>query len=279
MDKLYSENVDLDKFYTKPSVAMDCLSYLDLDSYDLIIEPSAGSGSFFHNISHDNKVGLDLLPESDDIIEEDWFEYKINSKYKKVLVVGNPPFGKRNKLSGNFIKHACGFNNVQTIAFVLPHVYNKHTLQKNFSDEYRLKQVIDLGENAFEINGEEYHVPCSFYIFDKSDGKCLRFDPEKWMESSDWVFGTKDDFSFFVMGASPKTLKMKPSKNNRGYYIKVKDGVKVSHVRRKFRNNLWIANSSANGGVAWLSKPELVFSYENWQQDPKPFKRKNQRMI
>jgi hypothetical protein len=268
MDKKYSEKVELDKFYTKESIAKKCIDSIDIDSYDLIIEPSAGGGSFFNNIDSLNKIGLDLLPESKDIIKQDWFDYKIDNKYKNVLVIGNPPFGKRNKLSGQFIKHSCTFDNVKTIAFVLPNVYNKHTLQKNFSSKFRLKQVIDLGVNAFEINGEDYHVPCSFFIFDKSEGDCLRFKPEEWKESKDWAFGTEVDFSFYVMGAAPKRLKMKPHKNNRGYFIKVKPGVSISSVRYKFRNNLWKGNSSANGGVAWLTKPELVHRYENWTQDP-----------
>jgi 16S rRNA A1518/A1519 N6-dimethyltransferase RsmA/KsgA/DIM1 with predicted DNA glycosylase/AP lyase activity len=104
MDKKYSEKVELDKFYTKESIAKKCIDSIDIDSYDLIIEPSAGGGSFFNNIDSLNKIGLDLLPESKDIIKQDWFDYKIDNKYKNVLVIGNPPFGKRNKLSGQFIK-------------------------------------------------------------------------------------------------------------------------------------------------------------------------------
>lgn len=269
MDKNYSDKIELDKFYTKESVAIECLKKLDLSEYDMVIEPSAGSGAFFNNIEHKNKIGLDLLPESPLISKQDWFEYEIDQKFENALVIGNPPFGKRNKLSGEFIKHACSFNNVKTIAFILPNVYNKHTLQKHFSKDFRLKKVVDLGDNAFEIDGEEYHVPCSFYIFDKSEGECLRFRAEDWTESKDWTFGDCKDYSFYVMGAAPKRLKMKPHKNNRGYYIKVKDGIEVSGVRRKFRHNLWNGNSSANGGVAWLTKPELVYQYENWEQDPK----------
>lgn len=150
MVEKYSDKIDLDKFYTKESVAIECLKNIDFNDYDLIIEPSAGSGSFFN----------------------------------------------------------------------------------------------------------------------KSDGKCLRFDPEKWKESKEWTFGTEDDFSFYVMGAAPKRLKMKPHENNRGDFIKVKPGFSISSVRSKFRNNLWKGNSSANGGVSWLTKPELVHRYENWIQDP-----------
>lgn len=37
----------IDKFYTQYNVATECINLIpDLDSYDLIIEPSAGNGSF-----------------------------------------------------------------------------------------------------------------------------------------------------------------------------------------------------------------------------------------
>ena len=38
----------LDRFYTPPDVAAICIHQLDLSKYNLIIEPSAGNGSFSH---------------------------------------------------------------------------------------------------------------------------------------------------------------------------------------------------------------------------------------
>lgn len=38
----------LDRFYTPPDVAAICIQQLDLSEYDLIVEPSAGDGSFSH---------------------------------------------------------------------------------------------------------------------------------------------------------------------------------------------------------------------------------------
>ena len=57
----------LDQFYTKPNVARKCLDTLKLQEYDTIIEPSAGEGVFFHIAEHENKIGYDLEPKSDDI--------------------------------------------------------------------------------------------------------------------------------------------------------------------------------------------------------------------
>ena len=256
---MYSKKQSLDKFYTKVGVAQECLSLLNMKEYDLVIEPSAGNGSFLNCINHKNKIGMDIQPESNDIIQCDWFDYDIPDIYKNVLVVGNPPFGIRNKLSRSFLEHACSFNNVKTIAFILPDVYNKHTHQKYVSKSYRIKCIHKLQKNSFLIGDEEYSVPCSFFIFDKSNGKCLRFNPDQYKETDDWKYGTKNEYDFFVMGAAPNTVKDTPEPNNRGYYIKVK---KDKHkIMNNFINGVWNGYSSANGGVAWLTKPELVKMY------------------
>ena len=258
---MYSNKAELDKFYTKEKVAVSCIDRIDLSKYDLIIEPSAGSGSFYNNIDSEDKLGIDLYPENDEIIQGDWFEFKIEPFFKNVLIIGNPPFGKRNVLSKKFLEHAASFSNVKTIAFVLPNVYNKHTLQKSVPKEFRLKEIFELPKNSFEIDGEDYHVPCSFFIFDKSKGDCLRFNPELYTETDDWTYANRREYDFFVMGAALNTVKDIPEENNRGYYIKVKKNKDIQKIKDNFINGNWKGFSSANGGVSWLTKPEVVKEY------------------
>lgn len=260
-EKLDTMKSDLDKFYTKTDISRKCLSMIDLNKYDLIVEPSAGDGSFLNQIVHTNKVGLDIAPEDNSIIQQDYLQYKVPSQYNNVLVVGNPPFGLRNKLSKKFVEHSCGFENVKTVAFILPDVWNKHTLQKSISNEFRIKSITSLDRDSFLLNGEQYHVPCSFFVFDRSNGKDLRFDPLKYTETNHWHYGKANDYDFFVMGAAANTTKDKPEPNNRGYYIKCKDENKVKQIEKNFKNGNWQGYSSANGGVNWLTKPELVKMY------------------
>jgi hypothetical protein len=242
-------------------VAIDCLSLLNLDDYDLVIEPSAGNGSFSRNINHGNTVGLDIKPECSSICEQDWFTYEIDMNYKNVLIVGNPPFGLRNKLSSEFIQHAATFDNVKTIAFILPDVYNKHTLQKRIPTEFRLNCIQKLPAESFEINGAPFNLPCSFFVFDKSTGLDLRFHPEKYIDTEDFVFGTKDNHDFFILGASPQTVKDSKAHNNRGYFIKVREGVDAGRVKDNFKRCPWTGNSSVSGGAAWRTKAEIVCQY------------------
>jgi len=258
----YSNKAILDKFYTKKEVALECIKQLDLSDYDFIIEPSAGNGSFFKQIEHLNKEAIDLLPEDPSIKQKNWFTYSIEEKYNNVLVIGNPPFGIRNQLSKAFILHAASFPNVKTIAFILPDVFKKHTLQKIFPLDFRLKQILDLPDEAFLLKGKPYHVPCSFFIFERSDGKCLRFDQTKYIKTRHFSFSTKDDFDFFIKGAAPARVIETPSSTNRGYFIKVQDGFSVEEIKANFRTIKWNGFSSVNGGVAWLTKAEIVKIYQ-----------------
>ncbi|MCD6435204.1 MAG: hypothetical protein J7L15_02270 [Clostridiales bacterium] len=257
----YSDNVKMDKFYTNLDIAKTCIDLVNIEEYDFIIEPAAGAGSFFNQLESSNKIGLDILPENDNILKQDWFKYDIPTQYEDVLVIGNPPFGKRNLLSKSFIDHACSFENVRTIAFILPDVYNKHTLQNIFPSAFRLKLVHKLPRDSFNANGEEYHVPCSFFIFEKSPGECLRFNPEEFKETKDWKYGNKNKYDFFILGASVKTIKELPSKSNRGYYIKVNDPKNIENVKMNFKSGNWVGFSSVNGGVSWMTKSEIVKSY------------------
>ena len=59
--------MSIDKFYTQVEVAKECIDLVpDLDTYDLIIEPSAGNGSFSSQL---NCIAYDIEPENKDIIK------------------------------------------------------------------------------------------------------------------------------------------------------------------------------------------------------------------
>ena len=56
----------LDKFYTIPAISEKCLktigSYYKWSEWGLVIEPSAGNGSFLTRIPTDKKQGIDISP-------------------------------------------------------------------------------------------------------------------------------------------------------------------------------------------------------------------------
>jgi len=261
--KFETEN---DKFYTNPNIVKKVLNFFQLSEYDLIIEPSAGSGAFTKELKKYNSISYDLFPEDNNIIKGDWFKQKVPTLYKNVLIIGNPPFGKENNLSKDFIKHATSFENVTTIGFILPNVYRKHTLQSVIPKTYKITKIVELPKNSFTLSGELHHVPCSFFIFEKStEKKDLRQNPN--LRSKDFSFSNKNDYDFFIFGAAPKKIISEPKENNRGYFIK--SNIDSKRLLERFKVIKWKGYSSANGGIYWLTKVDIV---ENYNRERKNFK-------
>lgn len=153
-----------DKFYTKPSVALSCLEAIPggVDSFDVWIEPSAGSGAFSSQVP--GCLALDLAPEGDGILEQDWLLYeRERDDVEKVLVFGNPPFGQQNSLAVKFINHAAIF--ADSIAFILPRSFKKPSVQNRLHPNLHLALEIDLPKNSFTLEGEDYGVPCVFQVW------------------------------------------------------------------------------------------------------------------
>ena len=92
--------VELDQFYTDPQIAKTFVEkineYSNLNQYDLVIEPSAGTGNFLQYLP-EGTFACDLEPKADNIVEMDWFDYQsgYESLYNpiRIAVIGNPPFG------------------------------------------------------------------------------------------------------------------------------------------------------------------------------------------
>jgi hypothetical protein len=153
----------LDKFYTKPEIALDCIKRLDISSYDTIIEPSAGSGAFSNQIN--GCIAYDLEPEADNIIKQDWFDYtQTRNPEKRTLVIGNPPFGQQNSLAVKFINHSAVF--ADTIAFILPLSFQKESIQDKLNLNYTLSQEWVIPKNSFTLENESISVPSVFQVWD-----------------------------------------------------------------------------------------------------------------
>ena len=70
----------MDKFYTLPSYSKKCIDkvgeiYGDYSQWRLVIEPSAGNGSFLQQIPSQKKVGMDIEPEGENIMKQSFFDY------------------------------------------------------------------------------------------------------------------------------------------------------------------------------------------------------------
>lgn len=135
----------LDQFYTQKSVAIDCYNKLkqkiDIEKYDIIFEPSAGTGAFFNLLPLDKRIGIDLEPKGTGILKMDLFDYE-PVKNKKYLTIGNPPFGRCCSLAVKFFNQIAQYSDV--IAFIVPKAFKRLSIQNRLSLNFYLIYNLDL---------------------------------------------------------------------------------------------------------------------------------------
>lgn len=168
----------LDQFYTKDSVASDCfrdlLNILTSESgYDLSIttflEPSAGGGAFIRAIEEfgfKNVYACDIEPNGHLIQKRDFLNDDLSDElptHENVVVVGNPPFGRRARMAAEFINK--GFKYADTVAFILPLQFQKYSAQNKIIKNARLVFNKKLAPDSFVFNGKDYTVRCCFQIW------------------------------------------------------------------------------------------------------------------
>lgn len=169
-----------DKFYTKKEIAQKCIDFtkkfISYKNSDIIIEPSAGNGSFIEPIISlkTKTIFIDITPEHKDIKKMDYLKDDINSciensDFGNINVIGNPPFGRQSSLTIKFLKKSCSFAN--SISFILPKSFKKDSMKKYIDLHFHLEGEMDIPKNSFLVNDIEYDVPCIFQVWIKKDFK------------------------------------------------------------------------------------------------------------
>ena len=160
-----------DQYYTKSTVASKCVAQI-LELYPesreyIWVEPSAGNGAFLNQApATASKIGIDIEPKMTGIQQGDFLEWTPPSPFTcKKIFFGNPPFGRQGSLAKAFIKHAAKYADV--IAFILPRSFVKPSMSRAFPLEFHQVSSVELERNAFQVNGDEYDVPCVFQIWEK----------------------------------------------------------------------------------------------------------------
>ncbi len=184
-----------DKFYTIPIISEKCInivgSFYNWNEWDLIIEPSAGNGSFLTKIPSNNKIGIDILPEHEDIKKMDFLTYEPPLKdKKKIIVIGNPPFGRVSSLAIKFFNHASKWANV--IAFIIPRTFRRISVQNKLDTYFHLIYDEELPIKPCCFN-PPMMAKCCFQIWEKKDVKRSIIELE--IKHKDWDFlnfGEKD---------------------------------------------------------------------------------------
>ena len=254
----------IDKFYTNSETVDICISnikeHLVISDNDLVIEPSAGSGSFIDALRElcKNTMFLDILPEDESIIKQDFLKYEPDvEKYDNIHVIGNPPFGRQSSMAIKFIKKSCLF--CKSISFILPKSFKKQSMHKSFPKFWHLIFEIDLGKNIFLVDGNSYDVPCVFQIWEKKDEP--REVPEK-LTPVGFSFVSKNnnpDVSFWRVGGNAGNIEYEiNSKSAQSHYFMQFDNKDLIDGAIKKLQQIGFAERENTSGPRSISKQELI---------------------
>tara|TARA_B100001029_G_scaffold177906_1_gene183449 strand:+ start:1227 stop:2072 length:846 start_codon:yes stop_codon:yes gene_type:complete len=163
-----------EKYYTKPEVVNKCLEEfkkLNIDkTTDVVIEPSAGNGSFTSRLVEYNSISYDIVPEGENIIEQDFLKLDLTTGFQIPLhFIGNPPFGRQSSIAKKFIKHICKCEKTKSFGFILPKSFKKASMQKCIPLDFHIVSEIDIQDNGFSVNGKDYDVPCIFQVWERRE--------------------------------------------------------------------------------------------------------------
>jgi predicted RNA methylase len=256
----------IDKYYTKKSVVDKCLTHIknnvEINSGDLIIEPSAGNGAFIDGIK---AIGCkyrfyDLIPQNEEIEKQDYLLFGCyrfyDGRYKNFHVIGNPPFGRQASMAIKFIQKSCEF--ADSVSFILPKSFKKDSLQKKIPLNYHLIFQEDLPNNSFEVDRKDYDVPCVFQIWVR---KAFDRPVAEKIEPIGFTFVKKNenpDISVRRIGVNAGTVDINIEKSIESHYF-----IKLQNNDESIINTLKQIKFTHNNtvGPKSISKQELIVKY------------------
>jgi len=275
--KKKNEN-NLDQFYTKENVALMCYQILEKnikkESYDIYLEPSAGSGSFYNLLDKNKRLGIDISPKSQEIIKMDYIDF-VPVSNKKYLVVGNPPFGKISSLAIKFFNKSAEF--ADCIAFIVPRTFKRISVQNKLNLNFALVYNEDLPVTPSCFT-PKIRAKCCFQIWKRRPNKRSVVKQDKAHEDFKFLkYGPKDkkdqptpptgsDFVIKAYGANCGLVKdtnlnlLRPKS-----WHWIKSNINVELLKKQFRN-LDYSISKDTVRQDSLGQKELVYLYKKSQE-------------
>lgn len=250
----------LDQFFTKESLATSLFKilqgYLLKEKIEINnwLEPSAGSGAFFKLMPLEGRLGIDIAPQIEGVIQSDFLQYKLPNM--PFITVGNPPFGKNSSLAIKFFNKCATVSEV--IAFVVPKTFNKQSTISKLDSKFHLEFCEQLPENSFELQGKAYDVPCVFQIWRRKD--ILREKVVIIRKHEDFIFCSRENASFAIqrVGVNAGSLKRDLSTIASQSHYFIQASVEVEKLFSQIDWNCVKYNTAGNPSIA---KGELIDLY------------------
>ena len=127
-DNMTYKKVKLDQFYSTEETVDEIMDAFDSTMNEIgfdttnytFIEPSAGDSIILDRLPKERRIGIDIDPKCEGIIESDFMHWYPDDD-KQYITLGNPPFGLNGSKVTEFINHAVKFSDV--IALGTPEYY------------------------------------------------------------------------------------------------------------------------------------------------------------
>lgn len=266
-------------YFTSAALAGECLAdlaaVLDLDEFDLIVEPSAGDGAFLDLLPQDRRIGIDLEPRRSDIMASDFLQWQPTTEGDRVLVLGNPPFGRRGALAVRFMTHAATFADV--IAFILPRSFNKDTFQERVPSAFHLISSRNCDDH-FLIDGRQRAVRTVFQVWQRGETPrprikrpsqhahfTLRHAHLSRTSDADLAHLRNEyDFTIPQVGSRFAPCDVRSVERGSHWFVKAH----VPDVRETFERLDFTFLADMNVAHTSLSKADIVQAYESAVRDP-----------
>jgi len=264
----------MDQFYTNEDVSIKCFEILkkevNIESYDIQLEPSAGSGSFYKLMNPQKRIGLDIDPKYKGIIQQDFLSYTpTNQSY---ICIGNPPFGRVSSLAIKFFNKCAQFSDC--IAFIIPRTFNKVSVQNKLNLNFILQYSEDLPLNPCCFT-PKMSAKCCFQIWVRSSVPRQITVYSKTHPDFDFIpYGEKDnnnqptppqgaDFAIRAYGGKCGQIVDQGLQNLRPkswHFIKA--NIDIDLLKQRF-NSLDYSMSTCTVRQNSLGKSELIHLYSN----------------
>lgn len=184
----------LDQFYTNSHVAerlyKKTQDLINTNNYDIIIEPSAGTGSFYQLFPHDKRLGLDLEPKYEGIVKQDFLTFEPDLS-KSYVSIGNPPFGRVSSMAVKFFNKCAEFS--EYICFVIPRTFNKPSVQNKLNLNFKLMYNEDLPETPCCFT-PKMNAKCCYQIWKRTNTPRSVMVYDKVHSDFEFIpYGPKDD--------------------------------------------------------------------------------------
>lgn len=262
-----------EQYFTSPALAARCVEYakelLDFSRFDYIVEPSAGAGAFFELLPTDRRMGIDLEPLGDSIVQADFLLWEPPLCNGPILTIGNPPFGQRAALAVAFLQHACRFSDA--VAFILPRSFNKYTFQNRLHPNFHLVGSF-LCEEFRTVEGGEVTINTVFQVWERRS--CEReqvslrsVHPDFEMRhchlsrtSSETFEHVCDEYEFSIPQVGSNFSPRHPAELTKGSHWFVSPN--VPGVRERFERLDFGFLDDMNTAHKSLSKKDIILAYE-----------------